>query len=47
MIALVIVALLCIVAAAVRDYGLGPTAIALAVTIPGCLAILALGFVLH
>jgi hypothetical protein len=47
MIALVFICFLALVAAATRDYGLGPTGIAVGVIIPFALAVLALGLALH
>jgi hypothetical protein len=47
MIAIVVLSLLAMFIAGVRDCGLSTTTIAVGVTIPFALAILALGFVLH
>jgi hypothetical protein len=47
MIILLLLSVLGIIMAAVRDYGFSGTAIAVGVTIPFVAAILALGFVLH
>lgn len=46
-IAIVFVCLLGLIIAAVRDYGLSPTAIAVAITMPFVLGLLALGLALH